>query len=71
MPIDALRASVAAMERLFASLARNGSAVPYYEENPDDLIDAMQFATDFLGLNDFTERESRFTTASRRAAHAG
>ncbi len=66
MPIDALRASVAAIERLFASLARYGTAVPYYEENPGDRIDAKQFATEFLGLNDFIERESRFTRELRR-----
>jgi methylisocitrate lyase len=65
-PIDALRVSVVAIQRVFASIAAAGTAVSYYGDRPDDWIGAAQLATEFLALTDFTEREEKFTLTGAR-----
>jgi 2-methylisocitrate lyase-like PEP mutase family enzyme len=60
-PIDGLRVSAAAIQRLFASIAEHGTAVPYYEDRPEDVMGAAEFATKLLALTEFTEREEKFT----------
>jgi len=59
-PIDALRVSIAAMRRLFASMMSSGTAVDYYNENPGDRLGAAELATSVLGLDGFMERETKF-----------
>jgi 2,3-dimethylmalate lyase len=67
-PIDALRASVAGMRRLFASIAQEDTVTKHYEAHPEDEFISSEFAVEVLAMNDFVERERKFAvprTSSR------